>query len=61
MSKANYNNWIISFFKFFRLGLVLIPLSTIKTTYYVTAMEHASYVDVYVFGFRVCRFQINRP
>jgi hypothetical protein len=45
-----------SFSQFFKLRQALIPLSTIQWTYEEGKSAYV-YMDVYVFGFRVARFQ----
>ena len=47
-----------SFLRFFKLRNLLIPLST---AYWMYADENITYKyqDVYIFGFRVARFQLR--
>ena len=45
-----------SFRKVFMLRQVLIPLSTIAWCYHEDRTKYR-YLDVYIFGFRVARFQ----
>jgi len=52
--------WRIGFFKFFKPKCLLIPFSVINSVHRVPHTDHIfSYRDVFVFGIRVARFQMD--
>ena len=45
----------LEFFQFFSLRQALIPLSTVNSQFWTGPDTGYSYMDIYVFGFRVIR------